>query len=81
MTTPQTLSEAQVELARALYEEFWSLYPTQKNPTDINTPQKASFLVMKGFENIRLMQRARKQRYDFTRHESGDDGASDDSEG
>lgn len=68
----QTLSSAEEDAARLLYEEFWSLHPDQKNPSDINTQEKAAFLMMKGFESIRLMQRARKQKYDFTRHSDTD---------
>ena len=63
----QTLSPQEESEARALYKEFRRLYPTQKNPSDINTPEKATFLILKGFERIALMQRARKQAYEFTR--------------
>ncbi len=63
----QSLSRQEQDEAKALYEEFWRLYPSQKNPTDINTAEKAHFLILKGFERIRLMQSARKQKYDFTR--------------
>ena len=45
------------------------MYPAQKNPSDINTPEKANFLILKGFERIRVMQQARKQAYEFTRPE------------
>lgn len=69
----QTLTTTEENEARKLYEEFWRMYPTQKNPTDINTPQKANFLILKGFEKIRLMQRARKQKYDFTRPDEPED--------
>lgn len=62
MLTPDEEAEA-----RKLYEEFWQKYPNQKNPSDINTPEKATFLILKGFEKIRLMQQARKQAYAFTR--------------
>lgn len=64
---PQTLTPDEEAEARTLYEEFWKMYPTQRNPTDINTPEKATYLILKGFERISLMQRARKQAYDFTR--------------
>ena len=37
------------------------MYPKQLNPSDINMPEKATFLILKGFERISLMQRARKQ--------------------
>jgi hypothetical protein len=63
----QTLSPQEESEARALYEEFWRMYPDQKNPSDINTPEKAAFLIVKGFERISIMQRARKQAYGFTR--------------
>jgi hypothetical protein len=63
----QSLSQEEEQRARALYDEFWSLNPDQKNPSDINTVEKATFLMLKGFESISLMQKARKQAYDFTR--------------
>lgn len=62
----QTLTPSEEAEARALFNEFWRRYPNQRNPTDINTPEKATFLKSKGFDRIRLMQRARKQAYDFT---------------
>ena len=67
--TEQTLTAEEEALARSLYEEFWQQHPTLKNPTDINMVEKANFLVLKGFENIRLMQKARKQAYDFTKRD------------
>ena len=67
MTTKQTLSAEDAEKAKALFVEFWKMFPTQSNPTDINTSEKAQFLILKGFESIRLMQAARKQGYDFTK--------------
>lgn len=63
----QTLTSEEEAEARKLYEEFWKLYPNQQNPSDINTAEKANFLMLKGFESISLMQRARKQAYDFTK--------------
>ena len=65
----QTLSSQEEKEARALYDEFWRKNPTQNNPSDINTPEKALFLLLKGVERIALMQRARKQRYPFTKIE------------
>lgn len=67
--TKQTLSADEVRDARQLYEDFWKQYPHQKNPSDINTPEKANYLILKGFERVSLMQRARKQAYPFTRPE------------
>ncbi len=63
----KTLTAAQEANAKALYEEFWAKHPHEPNPSDINTRAKAEFLFMKGFENISLMQNARKQAYRFTR--------------
>ncbi len=70
--TNQTLSDDDEAEARALYEEFWGLHPNIKNPSDINKVEKANFLILKGFEKIRLMQRARKQAYDFTKSTEDD---------
>ena len=63
----QTLTPDEVNEARALYAEFFARYPLLKNPTDINRAEKAFFLTMKGWEKIKLMQRARKAPYDFTK--------------
>jgi len=43
------------------------MYHDIKNPSDINSQEKADFLVKKGFDNISLMQKARKQAYKFTK--------------
>lgn len=63
----QTLTTSEVKKAKSLYKEFWSMYPDIKNPSDINSQEKADFLVKKGFDNISLMQKARKQAYKFTK--------------
>ena len=63
----QNLTPEEEALARRLYAEFFTMCPGKRNPSDINTPEKAQFLIMKGFEQIRLMQRARKAKYPFTR--------------
>ena len=63
----QTLTTKEVKEAKSLYKEFWSIYPDIKNPSDINKPEKASFMIKKGFESISLMQKARKQSYKFTK--------------
>ena len=74
MNSRQTLTPEEEDEARKLYEEFWNIHPDIKNPTDINRKEKANFLIQKGFEKIRLMQRARKQAYDFTKpHEDDTD--------
>lgn len=62
----QSLSQEEEAEARALYDEFWAMHPDQSNPSDINTLEKANFLMLKGFESINLMQRARKAGYSFT---------------
>lgn len=69
----QTLSPQDEAEARRLYAKFWKLYPHLKNPSDINRPEKATFLIMEGFERIALMQRARKLGYDFTRPDEADE--------
>lgn len=63
----QTLTPSEVKKAKSLYKEFWSMYPDIKNPSDINSQEKADFLLKKGFDNISLMQKARKQAYKFTK--------------
>ncbi len=63
----KTLSTSEESKAKKLYKEFWKINPNMKNPSDINKPEKADFLTKKGFENIRLMQKARKQGYKFTK--------------
>jgi len=70
---PQNLTREEVDEATALFDEFWQLYPGRKNPSDINTAEKAHFLILKGFERVRLMQRARKQAYDFTRPQENEE--------
>ncbi len=63
----QTLSPKEEKKAKSLYAEFWKIYPKIKNPSDINSPEKATFMITKGFESIQLMQKARKQAYSFTK--------------
>jgi len=63
----QTLTPSEIKKAKSLYKEFWSMYHDIKNPSDINSQEKADFLVKKGFDNISLMQKARKQAYKFTK--------------
>lgn len=72
MANKRTLSPEEETQARALYEEFWAKYPHIKNPTDINRGEKANFFILKGFEKIRLRQRARKQAHEFTRPDEDD---------
>lgn len=63
------MTPAEDQEAKALYEEFWAIPGNEliKNPSDINRVEKAHFLMLKGFERIRLMQRARKQARPYTR--------------
>jgi len=63
----QTLTNSEEKKARKLYKEFWEINPNMKNPSDINNQAKADFLAKKGFESISLMQKARKQKYNFTK--------------
>lgn len=68
----QTLSPEEVAEATELYKEFWRRHPDLKNPSDINCQEKADFLIEQGFPRINLMQRARKQAYDFTKLNEAD---------
>jgi len=63
----QTLTTKEEKKAKKLYKEFWKINPGMKNPSDINKQEKADFLEDKGFESISLMQKARKQKYNFTK--------------
>lgn len=46
--------------ARELYRKWFALHPTTKNPSDINSKAKFDFAFSIGWENLRLMLRARK---------------------
>ncbi len=65
----KTLTTEEEKQAKTLYEEFWNQYPNIPNPSDINSIEKNNFLKEKGFECIQLMQKARKQAYEFTKKE------------
>ncbi len=62
MLTPDEAAKA-----KALYETFFEQYPNQKNPADIDTPEKVAFLAEKGLANVNLMRTARKLGMGFTR--------------
>ena len=47
--------------ADRLYALWFSRYPEIQNPTDINRKCKLDFATEIGFENLRVMQAARKQ--------------------
>jgi hypothetical protein len=61
-----TLSKEDEEKAEELYSRFWKQYPDIPNPTDINTKEKHNFCKTITYEELSLMQRARKQAYTFT---------------
>jgi hypothetical protein len=61
------MKEHQINLARRLYDEWFGLYPETKNPSEINTEEKAMFLLNRGWNNLKLMQTARKQGFEFTK--------------
>jgi hypothetical protein len=63
----QILSEEDKEKAKELYSRFWKQYPDIQNPTDINTEEKHNFCKTITYEELSLMQRARKQAYTFTK--------------
>ena len=52
----QTKLQAQLD-----YEKFFKEFPNQRNPTDLNTPEKFKFAKKIGFQRYRAMQQARKQ--------------------
>lgn len=59
------LEPAQAARAKELYFYFFSEFK-QANPTDLNTIEKFDFAVVIGFEDLHLMQVARKYSHDFT---------------
>jgi len=63
----QNLTNEDEKKAKKLYEEFHKKYPDIKNPTDINSEEKYNFFMNKSYEELSLMQRARKQAYSFTK--------------
>ena len=54
--TPELLAEAKNH-----FKEWFELYPEIKNPTDCNTQDKYAYFVEKGWPQLELMQKARKQ--------------------
>jgi len=62
----QTLSTEDEKKAKELYEKFWNINPDILNPTDINSEEKHNFCKTLSYEELSLMQRARKQAYSFT---------------
>ena len=52
---------------KKMYEKFWNMNPGILNPTDINSEEKHNFCKTLTYEELSLMQRARKQAYPFTR--------------
>ena len=55
------------EVVRKDYEDFWSQYPDQKNPADVNTKEKFDFAMSIGWRRFSAMQRASGR--SFTRRE------------
>lgn len=62
MLTPDEAAKAQ-----SLYDEFFQKHPEQKNPADIDTPEKVAFLAEHGLASVNLMRTARKLGMNFTR--------------
>ena len=50
------------------YEEFFRRNPEQKNPTDLNTPEKWAFATYIGYERYTAMQSARKAARSYTKN-------------
>jgi len=63
----QTLTTVEEVKAKQLYNDFWSINPKILNPTDINSQEKYDFFMKKSYEDLSLMQKARKQAYSFTK--------------
>jgi hypothetical protein len=54
------LTESDQAAAKELYRKWFALHPAVKNPSDMNSKAKFDFAGSIGWENLRLMQRARK---------------------
>ena len=54
------LSNEEEFIAKQLYEIFFNQYPNLKNPSDINCEEKYHFALCIGWQNLQLMQKARK---------------------
>ena len=55
-------------IAKKLYKNFFNQYPNLKNPSDINCEEKYYFALGIGWQNLQLMQKARKnniKKYDY----------------
>ena len=66
-STFANLTSNEVRQAEADYSQFFATYPDQKNPTDINTPQKWAFAQSIGMSRFSSMQACRKQSLAFTK--------------
>ncbi len=55
-STPELLGQA-----KSHFQEWFELHPNTKNPTDCNTQDKYAYFVEKGWHQLELMQKARKQ--------------------
>jgi len=53
------------------YRSFFTKYPHQGNPTDLNTVEKWNFATYIGFERYRAMQTARKHGKAYTKRGEG----------
>jgi len=56
----QALSKQEETKAKELYRKFWNQNPNIPNPTDINSKEKHDFCKTISYEDLSLMQRARK---------------------
>jgi len=60
MTDPHPMTPEEQDKAKTLYGEWFAKYPGVKNPSDINCQTKYDHFMKAGWENLQLMQRARK---------------------
>ena len=58
------LNKKEERLAKSLFQEWFLEKNGGKNPSDVNTFEKYMFSIKKGWENLELMQRARKANTD-----------------
>ena len=50
-----------------LFDEWFIENPDIKNPSEINSEEKALFLLRKGWNSIKVMQTARKKGFEWTK--------------
>jgi|APSaa5957512493_1039668.scaffolds.fasta_scaffold184864_1 hypothetical protein len=59
-TLPNPMTQEDQDKAKALFKAWFAQHPDVKNPSDINCQTKYDYFMKSGWENLQLMQRARK---------------------